>query len=56
MNDELKLQPPINEPERQYYFMDRVQEYVEALSKKLDRPLTCCVNTFGCQMNPALEI
>lgn len=43
--------PPVTEPERQYYYMDIAKQYVEQISKEKGRPLTFCVNTFGCQMN-----
>lgn len=43
--------PPSDEPARQEYFMERAKELVASLSKELGRPLTCCINTFGCQMN-----
>ena len=42
---------PTAEPERQYYFMAKAKSYVEALTKELGRKPTCCVTTFGCQMN-----
>ena len=42
---------PQSEPERQYYFMARAKELVADLSEKLGRKPTCCVVTFGCQMN-----
>ncbi len=42
---------PTTEPERQYYFIKKVQEYVKAQSEKLGRPLTANITTFGCQMN-----
>ena len=42
---------PQSEPERQYYFMARARELVADLSEKLGRKPTCCVVTFGCQMN-----
>ena len=45
------VNPPSEEPARQEYFMERAKELVAALSKELGRPLTCCINTFGCQMN-----
>ena len=32
-------------------YLNRAREIVEERSKKADRPLTFCVNTFGCQMN-----
>ncbi|MGN0395174.1 MAG: tRNA (N6-isopentenyl adenosine(37)-C2)-methylthiotransferase MiaB [Coprococcus sp.] len=42
---------PDKEPFRQYYFIKKNREYVINKSKELGRPLTCSVNTFGCQMN-----
>lgn len=44
-------QPPVKEPERQYYFMEKCRELVKKESEKLGRKLTASVNTFGCQMN-----
>ena len=43
--------PPAGEPERQQYFMERAKRQLAELSARLGRPLTCCINTFGCQMN-----
>ena len=48
---EAHVQAPTEEPERQYYFMDRAKEHVAALSEKLGRTPTFHVTTFGCQMN-----
>jgi len=42
---------PVQEPERQYYFIEKCREYVAKESQALGRPLTFCVTTFGCQMN-----
>lgn len=42
---------PTNEPERQYYFMAKAKEWVKKESERLGRPLFCCTQTFGCQMN-----
>ena len=39
------------ETERQYYYMDRARQHVQALTQQLGRVPTCCVTTFGCQMN-----
>ncbi|MBO4982079.1 MAG: tRNA (N6-isopentenyl adenosine(37)-C2)-methylthiotransferase MiaB [Lachnospiraceae bacterium] len=39
------------ETERQYAFMEKAAGYVEAMAAKLGRKPTCCVTTFGCQMN-----
>ena len=41
------------ETKRQLAFMEKAGDYVEKLAKKLGRRPTCCVTTFGCQMNPA---
>lgn len=45
--------PPEKEPERQYYYLARARELAARESARLERPLTACVTTFGCQMNPA---
>ncbi len=49
----IDLTAPIPEDEtgRQYYFMAKAAKYVAELETKLGRKPTCCVNTFGCQMN-----
>ena len=39
------------ETERQIAFMEKAAGYVQELSEKLGRKPTCCVVTFGCQMN-----
>ena len=44
-------QAPVTEPERQYYFMDICSGYVKKLEEELGHKPTCCVTTFGCQMN-----
>lgn len=51
--DEIDLtkQPPVEEPQRQYYFMTKARHYVQEKSRELGRDLTFCVTTFGCQMN-----
>lgn len=48
---DLKGQIPVKEPERQYYFITRLKQHVKAMEKELGRVPTCCVTTFGCQMN-----
>ena len=48
---DLNMQAPADEPERQYYFMAKAKKYVEKLTEDLHRKPTCCVTTFGCQMN-----
>lgn len=37
--------------EVQLHYIELCKTYVEDLKKKLGRDVTCCVNTFGCQMN-----
>ncbi|MBP3326347.1 MAG: tRNA (N6-isopentenyl adenosine(37)-C2)-methylthiotransferase MiaB [Coprococcus sp.] len=51
--DEIDINGPApeTEPFRQYYFIKKNREYVKKKSEELGRPLTCSVNTFGCQMN-----
>ena len=39
------------ETKRQLAFMEKASDYVEKLAKELGRRPTCCVTTFGCQMN-----
>ncbi|MDE7007504.1 MAG: tRNA (N6-isopentenyl adenosine(37)-C2)-methylthiotransferase MiaB, partial [Lachnospiraceae bacterium] len=48
---DLSLEPPVKEPERQYYFIAKLRQYVESEKKRLHRPITSAVITFGCQMN-----
>ena len=50
-NVNLEETAPLEEPARQYYFIEKAKEYVAAMSEKLGRPLTADVTTFGCQMN-----
>ncbi len=45
------LSPPEQEPDRQYYYMGRLKEYVSDYRKKNGRSLTFYIQTFGCQMN-----
>ena len=48
---DITLPPPEKEPERQYYFIRKLREWMIQKKKEKGRSLTCCVNTFGCQMN-----
>ena len=43
--------PPREEQQRQYYFMAKARKHVQDLAAELGRTPTCCVTTFGCQMN-----
>ena len=40
-----------NQTERQFFYMSLCRQWVTQKSKEIGRPLTACVNTFGCQMN-----
>ena len=40
-----------NELLRQYEYIEKAKTYVEQLAVSLGRKPTCCVTTFGCQMN-----
>lgn len=48
---DLTQKPPLDEPQRQYYFMAKAKKHVQELEQELGRKPTCCVTTFGCQMN-----
>ena len=48
---DLTREAPTEEPYRQYWFMKKARELTEEKSRELNRRLTFCVNTFGCQMN-----
>ncbi len=42
---------PVSEPERQMYYIAQMKRIIQKKSDELGRPLTCMINTFGCQMN-----
>ena len=48
---DLNAEPPIEEPDRQYYYMAKCREWVREFEQINGRVPTCCVTTFGCQMN-----
>ena len=48
---DLTKEPPVKEPERQYYFIAKAAKYVTEESNLAGRPLTYFVQNFGCQMN-----
>ena len=48
---ETALEPPVKEPEREYYFMAKCRERVRAFAQKKGRFPTACVVNMGCQMN-----
>lgn len=43
--------PPTEEPQRQYYYIEKAKEYAAKESIRLGRKPTFHVTTFGCQMN-----
>ncbi len=51
MEEQIKTEIPITEPQRQFYYMDLARQLVKTRSEALGRPLTSHVETFGCQMN-----
>lgn len=53
---DLRDDAPMDEPMRQYYFIKKARELVNAESEKLGRRLTADGETFGCQMNTEHEI
>ncbi len=44
-------EPPMEEPDRQYYFMAKCRDWVRAFEQKNGRRPTAFTQTFGCQMN-----
>lgn len=53
MNPDINLsnEAPVQEPERQYYYIEKAKRQLAEKVKEIGRPLTFCVTTFGCQMN-----
>ncbi|MGN1267169.1 MAG: radical SAM protein, partial [Dorea sp.] len=53
MNQDINLsnETPVDDTERQYYYIEKAKQYVKKESEEAGRPLTFCVTTFGCQMN-----
>ena len=47
---DLSAPAPVQEPQRQYYFLEGARELTAGKERELGRPLTCSVTTFGCQM------
>ena len=48
---DLSQEAPVEEPQRQYWFMKKARQLIKEQSEKLGRPLTANTTTFGCQMN-----
>ena len=47
----LSEEAPLEEPDRQRWFMKKAHMLVEKKSRELGRPMRALVKTFGCQMN-----
>lgn len=47
-NIDLTKEPPVEEPQRQYYFMAKARKLVKELEQKLGRKPSFHVSTFGC--------
>lgn len=50
-NIDINLEPPAEEPARQYYYMAKCREWVKDLGEKQGRMPRFCVVNMGCQMN-----
>ncbi len=48
---DVTLEPPTEEPARQYYFMAKCREWVRVFEQKNGCFPTASIQTFGCQMN-----
>ncbi|MBQ6994999.1 MAG: hypothetical protein IJN64_11005 [Lachnospiraceae bacterium] len=48
---DLTKEAPTKEPERQYYYIKKMQGILAEQEEKKGRKLTACAQTFGCQMN-----
>lgn len=48
---DLRQEPPLEEPARQYYFMAECRQYTKRFFEKNGRLPSASVHTFGCQMN-----
>ena len=46
-----RIMENVVEAEKQHEFIVRAKQHVQELAQKLGRTPTCCVTTFGCQMN-----
>ncbi|MCF0228080.1 MAG: tRNA (N6-isopentenyl adenosine(37)-C2)-methylthiotransferase MiaB [Parasporobacterium sp.] len=49
--DKILAEAPAEEPARQYFFADECRKIITEKENLKGRKLTCCINTFGCQMN-----
>ena len=51
LKENILSEAPLEEPARQYFFIEECRKILSRISEEKGRSLTCCVNTFGCQMN-----
>ncbi len=53
MDSEINMskEAPLEEPGRQYYYIEKAKQYILEKEQEIGRKLTFCVTTFGCQMN-----
>lgn len=45
---DINLAPPLEEPDRQYYFMAKCRKLIRESGQKNGRFPTACIQTFGC--------
>lgn len=45
---DFNLEAPVQEPDRQYYYIEQCRKLVQDIEQKKGRRLKACVNTFGC--------
>lgn len=50
-NIDIMKEPPVKEPDRQWYYIGKCRQYLKETSERLGRKLTYSISTFGCQMN-----
>ena len=48
---DINVEPPMEEPDRQYYFMAKCREWVRTFEQENGRLPRACVVNMGCQMN-----
>lgn len=53
ITDEIK---DMAETQKQLIYIEKASRYVQKLKEELGHTPTCCVTTFGCQMNTEHEI
>lgn len=51
LTDKQAVSQPETETKRQLLYIEKAKKYVDELAQTLGRKPTCCVTTFGCQMN-----